>query len=50
MRRNTRRIYIGNTPVGGGSPITVQSMTNTKTSDVGARKAKLELRKKAATL
>lgn len=36
MRKNTRKIYIGNTPVGGGSPITIQSMTNTKTYDVKA--------------
>lgn len=36
MRKNTRKIYIGNTPVGGGSPITIQSMTNTKTTDVAA--------------
>jgi (E)-4-hydroxy-3-methylbut-2-enyl-diphosphate synthase len=36
MGKNTRRIYIGNIPVGGGSPITIQSMTNTKTTDVAA--------------
>ena len=36
MRKNTRKIYIGNTPVGGRSPITIQSMTNTKTTDVAA--------------
>lgn len=36
MGKNTRKIFIGNTPVGGGSPITIQSMTNTKTSDVKA--------------
>ncbi|MGI6703221.1 MAG: flavodoxin-dependent (E)-4-hydroxy-3-methylbut-2-enyl-diphosphate synthase [Clostridia bacterium] len=36
MRKKTRRLYIGDVPVGGGSPITVQSMTNTKTSDVKA--------------
>lgn len=36
MGKNTRKILIGNTPVGGGSPITIQSMTNTKTTDVKA--------------
>lgn len=33
-RRQSRQIMIGNVPVGGGAPITVQSMTNTRTSDV----------------
>jgi (E)-4-hydroxy-3-methylbut-2-enyl-diphosphate synthase len=33
-RRKTRRISVGKVPVGGGSPISVQSMTTTKTSDV----------------
>lgn len=34
MRKNTRRLYIGDVPIGGGSPVSVQSMTNTRTSDV----------------
>jgi len=33
-RKQTRRIMVGDVPVGGGSPITVQSMTITKTADV----------------
>ena len=33
-RRATRRIEVGGVPVGGGAPITVQSMTVTKTADV----------------
>ncbi len=33
-RRQTRQIMLGDVPVGGGSPITVQSMTITKTADV----------------
>jgi (E)-4-hydroxy-3-methylbut-2-enyl-diphosphate synthase len=33
-RRQTRQIKVGSTPVGGGAPITVQSMTITKTADV----------------
>ncbi len=33
-RRQSRKIWVGNVPVGGDSPITVQSMTNTLTTDV----------------
>ena len=33
-RRATRQIRVGNVPVGGGAPISVQSMTTTKTADV----------------
>ena len=33
-RRPTRQIHVGKVPVGGGSPISVQSMTTTKTADV----------------
>ena len=36
MRRKTRKVYYGNVAVGGGAPVTVQSMTNTKTADVEA--------------
>lgn len=35
-RRKTRLIHVGDVPVGGGSPISVQSMTTTKTHDIGA--------------
>lgn len=35
-RKPTRRIMVGDVPVGGGSPITVQSMTITKTADAEA--------------
>lgn len=31
----TKKIMVGDVPVGGGSPITVQSMTTTDTSDIG---------------
>ena len=34
IRRKTRKIFVGDIPVGGDSPITVQSMTNTLTNDV----------------
>jgi (E)-4-hydroxy-3-methylbut-2-enyl-diphosphate synthase len=33
-RRRSRRINVGKVPVGGGAPITVQSMTITKTADI----------------
>jgi len=33
-RRKSRQIMVGNVPVGGDAPITVQSMTNTETCDV----------------
>jgi (E)-4-hydroxy-3-methylbut-2-enyl-diphosphate synthase len=35
-RRVSRKIRVGNVEVGGDAPITVQSMTNTLTSDAGA--------------
>ncbi len=35
-RRKSRKIWVGNVPVGGDAPITVQSMTNTLTHDVQA--------------
>lgn len=34
-RKKTRRIHVGSVPVGGGAAISVQSMTTTKTHDVG---------------
>ena len=34
IRQKTRKIYIGDVAVGGDSPISVQSMTNTLTNDV----------------
>jgi len=36
QRRQSRQIHVGPVPVGGGAPITVQSMTNTLTTDVKA--------------
>lgn len=35
-RRPSRRIYVGNVPIGDGAPIAVQSMTNTETTDIEA--------------
>ena len=36
QRRKTKKIWVGDVPVGGGSPVSVQSMTNTETTDVSA--------------
>lgn len=36
MRENTKIVHIGNRVIGGGNPILIQSMTNTKTEDVDA--------------
>ena len=33
-RKRTRRIHVGSVAVGGGAPVSVQSMTTTKTADV----------------
>ena len=41
IRRPSSRIYVGNVPIGDGAPIAVQSMTNTKTTDVAATVAQI---------
>ena len=35
-RKNTRTVWVGGRPIGGGNPILIQSMCNTKTEDVRA--------------
>lgn len=35
-RRQSRQIHVGNVPVGGGAPVSVQSMTTTVTADINA--------------
>lgn len=40
-RDQTNRIYVGNVPVGGGAPVSVQSMCNTRTSDAAATLAQM---------
>jgi (E)-4-hydroxy-3-methylbut-2-enyl-diphosphate synthase len=40
-RRQTRQIMVKDIPVGGGAPVTVQSMTTTKTADVDATLAQV---------
>ena len=41
-RRKSRLIHVGNVPVGGDSPISVQTMTNTLTHDVKATIAQVQ--------
>ncbi|MCL1112503.1 MULTISPECIES: flavodoxin-dependent (E)-4-hydroxy-3-methylbut-2-enyl-diphosphate synthase [Shewanella] len=41
IRRPSTRIYVGNVPIGDGAPIAVQSMTNTRTTDVAATVAQI---------
>lgn len=45
-RRHTKEVRIGNRVIGGGNPILIQSMTNTRTEDVEATVA--QIRKLAA--
>jgi (E)-4-hydroxy-3-methylbut-2-enyl-diphosphate synthase len=40
-RRKSRQIMVGHVPVGGDAPITVQTMTNTPTTDVAATVAQI---------
>jgi len=46
-RRTTRQILIGDVPVGGGAPITVQSMTKTDTKNIKATVAQIKRLEKA---
>ncbi len=41
VRRKTRRIMVGPVAIGDGAPISVQSMTNTETTDVAATVAQI---------
>ncbi|TNJ44077.1 flavodoxin-dependent (E)-4-hydroxy-3-methylbut-2-enyl-diphosphate synthase [Phaeobacter sp. B1627] len=41
-RRKSRQIFVGNVPVGGDAPISVQTMTNTLTTDVKATVAQIQ--------
>ena len=46
-RENTKRIMVGDVPIGGGAPVAVQSMCNTKTSDPEATLAQMRALKTA---
>ena len=41
-RRNSKQIKVGDVLIGGGAPISVQSMTTTKTEDVEATVAEIQ--------
>jgi len=47
IRRKSRQIMVGNVPVGGDAPITVQTMTNTLTSDAAATIAQIRIAEEA---
>ena len=40
-RKQTKAVRIGNVTIGGGAPVAIQSMTNTKTEDVAATTAQI---------
>ncbi|MCG7498606.1 flavodoxin-dependent (E)-4-hydroxy-3-methylbut-2-enyl-diphosphate synthase [Vibrio sp. Of7-15] len=42
IRRKSTRIYVGDVPIGDGAPIAVQSMTNTRTTDIAATVAQIK--------
>ena len=42
QRRESTKIYVGNVPIGGDAPIAVQSMTNTRTTDVESTVAQIK--------
>jgi (E)-4-hydroxy-3-methylbut-2-enyl-diphosphate synthase len=46
-RRKSRKIMVGNVAVGGDAPVSVQTMTNTETTDVEATLAQIERAAKA---
>ena len=41
-RDHTKKIQIGNRMIGGGSPVLIQSMTNTRTEDIEATVAQIK--------
>jgi len=46
-RRISRQIHVGRVPVGGGAPVSVQTMTNTPTTDVAATVAQIRRAERA---
>lgn len=42
QRRKSRKIFVGNVPIGGDAPISVQSMTNTETCDLAKTVAQIK--------
>ena len=46
-RRKSRQIHVGRVPVGGDAPVTVQTMTNTLTTDIAGTIAQIKRAEKA---
>ena len=46
----TKQIMVGGVAVGGGAPVTIQSMCNTKTEDAGATIEQILRLKQSATV
>ncbi len=46
-RRLSRRVYVGNVAIGGGAPVTVQSMLNSRTVDVEGSVRQIETLREA---
>lgn len=42
QRRTAKQVMVGSTPIGGGAPIAIQSMTNTDTRDAAATAAQIQ--------
>lgn len=38
----TKKLFVGKVPVGGGAPVSIQSMCNTKTDDVASTVAQIK--------
>ena len=47
MERKTKQIMVGGVAIGGGAPLSIQSMANTKTTDVEATLCQLHRLKEA---
>lgn len=41
VRKKTRRIILGGVPIGGGAPVSIQSMTKTLTADIAETVAQI---------
>ncbi|MCL2398823.1 MAG: flavodoxin-dependent (E)-4-hydroxy-3-methylbut-2-enyl-diphosphate synthase [Defluviitaleaceae bacterium] len=41
-RDQTKTIYVGGIPIGGGNPVTIQSMTNTDTRNISATRTQIQ--------
>ena len=50
MREQTKVIQIGDRKIGGGNPVAIQSMTNTKTEDVAATVAQIHALEEAGVI